>query len=74
MRRHNEGLGKLLGKPPDAFTAVGGREQVMALLLRFHAAGAHKFILRPIAAGSEEMLSQTKRLIEEVLSAVAAMN
>ncbi len=74
VRRHNEGLSKLLGKPPDAFTAVGGREQIMALLRRFHAAGAHKFILRPIASGSEEVLSQTKRLIEEVLPDVAAMN
>ncbi len=35
-------------------------------------AGASKFILRPVADGDAEMLAQTKRLIEEVLPAVAA--
>ena len=36
------------------------------------AAGITKFILRPAARGDDEMLSQTRRLIEEVLPLVAA--
>ena len=46
----------------------------MALLRRFRDAGVHKFVLRPIASGTEDMLSQTRALIEQVLPEVAAMN
>lgn len=74
VRRHNSGLARLLGKPPDAFTAIGGREQIMALLNGFRAAGAHKFILRPIATGTDDVIEQTRRLIDRVLPEVAALN
>ena len=74
VQSHNAGLERLLGKPADAFTAVGGRDEILALLNQFRSAGAHKFILRPIAAGTDAMLAQTKRLIEAVLPDVAAMN
>ena len=74
MQRYVAGFTRLLGKPPDAFTAVGGREQIMALVNRFRAAGVHKFVLRPIASGTEETIAQTKRLIEEVLPEVAALH
>ena len=74
VRQHNAALTRLLGKPPDAYTAVGGRDEVLALLNRFRAAGVHKFILRPIAAGTGDMLTQTRRLIDQVLPEVAAMN
>ncbi len=74
MERYSAGLTRLLGKPPDAFTAVGGKDEIMAVLNGFRAAGAHKFVLRPIAAGTDEMIAQTRRLIEEVLPEVAALN
>ena len=74
VQQHNAGLTRLLGKPPDAYTAVGGRDAVLALLNGFRAAGAHKFILRPIAAGTADMLTQTRLLIEQVLPDVANMN
>ena len=74
VRRHNEGLTRLLGKPPDAFTAVGGGDEIMALLDRFRAAGVHKFVLRPIASGTRDTIQQTKQLIDAVLPEVAALN
>ena len=74
MRRYIEGFTRSMGQPPDAFTAVGGVEEIMGLLKRFHSAGAHKFILRPIANGAEEVMEQTRRLVEEVLPEVAALN
>ena len=74
MERYVAGFTRSLGKPPDAFTAVGGRTEVMALLNRFRAGGAHKFVLRPIASGTTEMIYQTRRLIDEVLPEVAALN
>lgn len=43
-------------------------------LREFIAAGAHKFILRPVAGGADEMLEQTRLLIREVIPRVAAMN
>ena len=73
MQRYLAGFTRSLGKPPDAFTAVGGRRDIMAKLASFRAAGAHKFILRPIAAGTDDMIAQTKRLIDEVLPEVAGL-
>ena len=74
VKRHNEGLTRLLGRSPDAYTAVGGSAEIMALLNRFRAAGIHKFILRPIASGTDEMLAQTRLLIDKALPEVAALN
>ena len=74
VQSHNAGLERLLGKPPEAFTAVGGSAVILTLLGQFRTAGAHKFILRPIATGTADMMKQTQRLIDAVLPAVAAMN
>ena len=74
VQRHTAGLTALLGKPPTAYTAVGGSDEIMALLNGFRDAGVHKFVLRPIAAGTEDMLAQTRRMIDEVLPEVAALN
>ena len=46
----------------------------MARLDEFRRAGVHKFILRPIAFGTDDMLSQTRSLVETVLPRVAALN
>ena len=74
MRRYIAGFTRSLGKPPDAFTAVGGREEIMALVDGFRKAGVHKFVLRPIASGTDDMLVQTHRLIDEVLPEFARLN
>ena len=46
----------------------------MDLVRAFHAAGVHKFILRPIASGTDEMLHQTKMMIEQLLPEIEALN
>ena len=46
----------------------------MSRLDEFHAAGAHKFILRPMAFGTQDMVEQTQLLISELLPRVKAMN
>ena len=38
---------------------MGDVEEIMALLRRFRDAGVHKFILRPIAHGTEDVVDQT---------------
>ena len=60
------------GRDPSERFVVGGAEQVLARLADYVEAGVSKFILRPAATGDEEMLAQTRLLIEQVLPAVAA--
>ena len=74
VQRNAQVLRERLGRDAEGYTAVGGADEVMALLRRFHEAGVHKFVLRPIASGTEDMLRQTRALIEHVLPEVAAMN
>ena len=74
IQRYNELLRKRLGRDPEGFTAIGGVAEIMKLLSEFRTAGVHKFILRPIASGTADMMAQTERLIEEVLPEVWALN
>lgn len=68
------GLEKLMKRDASGYLAVGGVDEIIDRINAFRAAGAHKFILRPIAFGSDDTMTQTRRLIDEVLPAVAAMN
>lgn len=52
--------------PADYFV-VGDAATIQARIADYVAAGASKFVLRPIADGEEEIMTQTQRLIEEVL-------
>lgn len=74
VARYHEQLAKRLGKAPQGFTAVGEVEDMMALVHEFRAAGVHKFILRPIASGTEEMISQTKLMVEKLIPEIDALN
>lgn len=74
VERYNELLARRLGKEPSGFTAVGDVEDMMALVHEFRAAGVHKFILRPIAAGTEEMITQTRLMVEKLLPEIDALN
>ena len=74
-------LTKLLGGKPgererntDGYLAVGGKHDIMALLHAFHAAGAHKFVLRPIAVDGDDFIAQTRLFIEHLLPEVKALN
>jgi probable F420-dependent oxidoreductase len=60
------------GRDPRDLFAMGDAEVILQRLHDYIAAGASKFILRPIADGDADMLAQTKRLVEEVLPQVAA--
>jgi probable F420-dependent oxidoreductase len=57
--------------PRDSF-AIGDADVILQRLNDYVEVGASKFILRPIGDGHADMLAQTKRLIEDVLPAVAA--
>ena len=74
VSKYHSGLKKRLGRDPDGFSAVGGVEQMMALVHDFRAAGVHKFILRPIAQGTEDMIDQTRQMVEKLIPEIDALN
>ncbi len=74
VERYNGFLAKRLGREPVGFTAAGGVAEMMALVHEFHEAGVHKFILRPIASGTAEMLDQTRQMAEKLLPEIDALN
>jgi probable F420-dependent oxidoreductase len=57
------------GDPHD-YIAVGDASDIRTRLDGYIAAGASKFVLRPLAETPEEVFTQTDQLIEEVVSAV----
>ena len=63
---------KRTGNDPAAYFAIGDAETIVARIAEYIAAGASKFILRPAGRGGGEAMTQTRRLIEEVLPRVAA--
>ncbi len=78
-RADDPGLGRLFdayrrrtGRDPLVHFAIGDAEAIVERIAAFVAAGISKFILRPAARGDDEMLAQTRRLVEEVLPLVAA--
>lgn len=74
VQRYQDLLRKRLGKEPAGFTAVGGVSEMMTLVQEFRAAGVHKFILRPIASGTEDMLTQTRLMVEKLIPEIDALN
>lgn len=67
-------LAKRLGREADGFLAVGDTADIMQLLNAFRAAGAHKFVLRPIARDGDDFIAQTRLFIEHLLPEVHALN
>jgi probable F420-dependent oxidoreductase len=63
---------KRTGNDPAAYFAIGDADAIVARIAEYVAAGASKFILRPVGRGGEEAMAQTRRLIDEVLPRVAA--
>jgi probable F420-dependent oxidoreductase len=55
---------------PRAVLAVGGADAIVRRVDEYRAAGISKFVLRPIAAGDDDLMDQTRRLIEEVVPRV----
>jgi probable F420-dependent oxidoreductase len=59
------------GRDPARHFVVGDAAAIFDRLGEYVEAGASKFILRPAARGDDEMLAQTRMLIEQVLPRVA---
>jgi probable F420-dependent oxidoreductase len=58
---------KRTGRDPKYSLAVGGDEDICARIEEYIAAGISKFVLRPTGSSDEELMDQTRRLLEEVI-------
>jgi probable F420-dependent oxidoreductase len=54
------------------YVAAGDAGAILRRIEQYRAAGVSKFVLIPIAQGDEELMEQSRRLIEEVLPAAEA--
>jgi probable F420-dependent oxidoreductase len=59
------------GRDPRNYFAIGGAPEIVERIAAYVAAGVSKFILRPAARGDDDMLRQTRQLIDEVLPEIA---
>jgi probable F420-dependent oxidoreductase len=71
LTRPMDAYRKRTGRDPSQYFAIGDAAAIVERTAAYIAAGASKFILRPVADGTDDMLAQTKRLIDEVLPEVA---
>jgi probable F420-dependent oxidoreductase len=72
LTRLFEAYRRRTGRDPSGYFAIGDAEAILERIAAYVAAGVSKFILRPAARGEEDMVTQTRRLIAEVLPLVAA--
>jgi probable F420-dependent oxidoreductase len=68
-----EAYRKRTGRDPQEHFVTGDARAIIARIAEFVEAGVSKFILRPAATGDDDVLSQTRLLVEEVLPEVAAL-
>jgi probable F420-dependent oxidoreductase len=67
-----EAYRKRTGRDPADYFAIGDGPAIADRIAAYVDAGVSKFILRPAAKGDDEIMAQTRRLIEEVLPLVAS--
>jgi probable F420-dependent oxidoreductase len=61
------------GFDPRAYFAVGGADAIVTRCSEYVAAGISKFVLIPMAQGEADVMSQCRRLIDEVIPRVEAL-
>jgi alkanesulfonate monooxygenase SsuD/methylene tetrahydromethanopterin reductase-like flavin-dependent oxidoreductase (luciferase family) len=67
-----EAYRKRTGRDPKDYFAIGDAQAIVSRIADYVDAGVSKFILRPAAKGDDEMMAQTRHLIDEVLPLAAA--
>lgn len=59
-------------REPRRYAAVGDAAAILRRIEEYRAAGISKFVLIPVASGDDDLMTQTRRLVEEVLPVVHA--
>ena len=62
------------GRDPRRAIVAGDADDILRRINEYIGAGVAKFILRPIGADDDDILAQTRRLIDQTLPAVANLN
>ena len=70
VQRTNAAYARLGNTNPASVVAVGDADTIVARCNEYIAGGVSKFVLRPLAVGDEELMAQTRRLVDEVLPRV----
>lgn len=69
-QRAMEAYRRRTGNDPAHYFAVGDADTVLARIGDYVAAGISKFVLRPLGADADDVVRQTRRLIEDVVPEV----
>src|SRR5262249_27514779 len=72
LERAMAGYHHRTGNDASGYYAIGDASAILERIAQYVGAGVSKFILRPVGGSGEEVLTQTRRLIEEVLPKVAS--
>jgi probable F420-dependent oxidoreductase len=64
--------GKRTGRDPSRYFAIGDEKAIFDRVAEYVGVGVEKFILRPVGPGGDDVIVQTRRLIEKVLPLVEA--
>jgi probable F420-dependent oxidoreductase len=71
LQRAMEAYSKRTGNDAARYFAIGDAGVLVERIADYIAAGVSKFVLRPVGSSGEEVLAQTRQLIEQVLPLVA---
>jgi probable F420-dependent oxidoreductase len=61
-------------RDPATGIVTGSPGAIVNRIQEFLAVGVSKFVLRPLASGDEDVLTQTRRFVEQALPAIDALN
>ena len=71
LDRVRESYQKRTKRDPAGYFAVGEAADIVQRIAEYVENGVEKFVVRPVARGDEAMMTQTRRLVEEVIPEVA---
>jgi probable F420-dependent oxidoreductase len=71
LERAMQAYERRTGRDPRGYFAIGDADEIVSRIAEYIDAGVSKFVLRPAVTGGDAVMSQTQRLITEVLPAVA---
>ena len=60
-------------RPAQSYVAAGDAATILRRIEEYRRAGASKFVMIPIASGDDDLMEQSRRLIEEVLPTAEAL-
>jgi alkanesulfonate monooxygenase SsuD/methylene tetrahydromethanopterin reductase-like flavin-dependent oxidoreductase (luciferase family) len=72
LQRAMEAYTKRTGNPAQSYFAVGDAGVIVERIAEYISSGISKFILRPVGRDGEELLAQSRQLIDQVLPQVAS--